>query len=91
MRLTLSLTTFLKIPHLRKKENKLRQAKIKNINELKEGWKDKPFHGKYPIRACNPGVNSSLTHHWLASPVLKPDTADFIIAAQNQSLPTRNF
>ena len=26
------------------------QVKIKNYNELKEGWKDKPLHGKYPIR-----------------------------------------
>ena len=25
------------------------QSKTKNINELKEGWKDKPLHGKYPI------------------------------------------
>ena len=29
------------------------QAKTKNINELKEGWKDKPLHGKYPLRAYN--------------------------------------
>ena len=27
------------------------QAKTENINELKEGWKDKPLHGKCPIRA----------------------------------------
>ena len=38
------------------------QAKIKNMNELKEGWKDKPLHGKYPIRASDPDVNFSLTH-----------------------------
>ena len=38
------------------------QAKSKTINELKEGWKDKPLHGKYPIRASDPNVNSSLTH-----------------------------
>ena len=38
------------------------QEKIKNINELKEGWKDKPLHDKYPIRASDPDVNSSLTH-----------------------------
>ena len=38
------------------------QVKTKNISELKEGWKDKPLHGKYPIRASDPDVNSSLTH-----------------------------
>ena len=37
------------------------QAKTKNINELKEGWKDKPLHGKYPICASDRDVNSSLT------------------------------
>ena len=67
------------------------QAKTKNINELKEGWKDKPLHGKYPIRASDPDVNSSLTHQWLASSGLKSETEGFIIVAQGQSLPTRNF
>ena len=43
------------------------QAKTKNINELKEGWKDKPLHGKYPIRASDPDGNFSVTHQWLAS------------------------
>ena len=38
------------------------QAKTKNINELKEGWKDKPLHGKYSIRASDPDINFSLTH-----------------------------
>ena len=38
------------------------QVKTKNISELKEGWKDKPLHGKYPIRASDPDINSSLTH-----------------------------
>ena len=37
-------------------------AKTKNINELKEGWNEKSLHGKYPICASDPDVNSSLTH-----------------------------
>ena len=57
------MTTFLKILHLLEKQNKLRhRKKIKNINELNEGWKDKPLHDKYPIRASDPDVNSPLTH-----------------------------
>ena len=67
------------------------QAKTKNINELKEGWKDKPLHCKYPIRASDPDINSSLTHQWLASSGLKSETEGFIIAVQDRSLPKRNF
>ena len=43
------------------------QEKTKNINELKQGRKDKLLHGKYLIRASDPDVNSSLTHQWLTS------------------------
>ena len=67
------------------------QAKTKKNNELKEGWKDKPVHGKYLLRASDPEVNYSLTHKWLASSGLKSEPKGFIIAAQEQSLPTRNF
>ena len=52
---------------------------------MKEGWKDKLLHGKYPICASDPRVNSSLTHQWLAF------ITDFIIVAQDRSLPKRNF
>ena len=55
MRLTLALTTLLKILYLLKKQGKLtHRGKTKNINDLKEGWKDKPLRGKYPIRASDP-------------------------------------
>ena len=63
------------------------QAKIKNINELK----DKPLHSKYPIRASDTDVNSSLTHHWLASLDMKAETEGFILASLDQSLSTKNF
>ena len=52
---------------------------------------DKAFHGKYPIRASEPDLNSSLTHQWIDLLGLKSETEGFIIAAQNQSVPTRNF
>ena len=92
MRLTLALTTFLKILHLLKKAKQIKtQAKTKSINKLKEGWKDKPLHGKYFIRAMDPDISSSLTHHWLTSSGLTSETEGFIIEAQDQNLPTRNF
>ena len=59
--------------------------------KLKEGLKDKPLYAKYPIRASDPDVSSSLTHQWLTFIGLQSETEGFIIAAQDQSLPTRNF
>ena len=73
------------------KLSKLRQAETKNVNELKDGWKDKPVHAKSPICASDTDVNSPLTHHWLFSLGLKSETEGFIIAAYDQSLPRRNF
>ena len=66
-------------------------AKTKNINELKEGWNEKPLHGKYPICASDPDVNSSLAHQWLALSGLKSESVGFMIESQDQSLPLRNF
>ena len=60
-------------------------------NNNKQGWKDKPLHGKYPIRASDLDINSSLTLQWLASSGLKSETEGFIITAQDQGFPTRYF
>ena len=38
-----------------------------------------------------PDASSLLTHHWLASSGLKSEIEGFIIAAQDQNLPARNF
>ena len=48
-------------------------VKTKNISDLNEGWKDKPLHDEYLIRASDPDVNSSLIHQWLASSFMRSE------------------
>ena len=57
------------------------QVKTENINEMKEGWKGKSLHRKYPIRDSNPDVSSSLIHLWLTLSGLNSETEGFIIEA----------
>lgn len=54
---------------MEKSEQMKTQGKTKNINKLKERWKDKPLH------ASDPDVNSSLTHQWLVLLGLKSERA----------------
>ena len=74
-----------------KAEQTKRQAKTKKNNELKEGWKDKLLHGKYPICASDSDVSFFLIYLQLASLGMQSETEEFIIAAQGQSFPTRNY
>ena len=50
------------------------KGKSKNIKDLKEGWGDKPLHGKYLIGASDSNRISSLTNQWLDSSDLKSET-----------------
>ena len=47
------------------------------------------LHGKYPQLVKQADVDHDKTHRWLKAPGLKAETEGFIIAAQDQSLPTR--
>ena len=69
------------------------KEKVKNahMKSLEENWKSKPLHGKYPERLSKADIDPNLTHQWLRGTGLKAETEGFIIAAQDQSLPTRNY
>ena len=58
---------------------------------MKKGWREKPLHGKYPLRTDHVDVDKATTHHWLSSSSLKDETEGFILAAQNQSISTRVY
>ena len=47
------------------------------------------LHRKYPQLVKQADVDHDKTHRWLKAPGLEAETEGFIIAAQDQSLPTR--
>ena len=68
-----------------------RIAKGKGKKAIDTAWKSKPLHGQYPLRSQKADVDLHDTHQWLRSAGLKAETEGFIVAAQHQSLFTRNF
>ena len=68
-----------------------KKAKQGYLDDMKKTWKEKPLHGRYPLRTENGNVDRTTTHQWLSSSSLKGETEGFILAAQDQSLVTRVY
>ena len=58
---------------------------------MKKGWREKPVHGKYPLRTDHADVDKATTHQWLSSSSLKGEAEGFIFAAQDQSISMRIY
>ena len=66
-----------------------KRAKNASLEDMKKGWREKPLHGKYPLRTDNADVDRATTHLWLSISSLKGETEGFILAAQDQSTSAR--
>lgn len=61
------------------------------LNDRREAWKKKALHGRYPAILDAQEVDSTWSNHYLKKGQLFPETEGFIIAIQDQVLPTRNY
>ena len=68
-----------------------RTAKQAALKNLRSRWQEKPLHGQFRKRISNNDVDEEKTLSWLKSSNLKAETEGFIIAAQDQSLKTKNY
>ena len=68
-----------------------KKAKQGYLDDMKKTWREKPLHGRYPLRTDNVDVDRTTTYQWLSSSSLKGETKDFILAAQDESLATRMY
>ena len=68
-----------------------KNVKLKGLKQLQERWHNKPLHGQFAARVNNADVDKKATYQWLISLGLKSETELFIIAAQDQSLFTKNY
>ena len=65
------------------------KAKHQGRQQLRSKWGSKALHGNYPQRVKQADVDQDKTHRWLKAAGLKAETESLIVAAQDQSLPTR--
>ena len=68
-----------------------RTAKEKGKRAINTAWNSKPLHGQYPLWSQTTDVDLHNIHQWLRRVGLKAEAEEFIVAAQDQSLFSRNF
>ena len=89
--LNIEITIGSELPCTLQAKNLKKRGKQEGLKKIKERWEGKPLHGQYPKRSKQAGVDQEKTHQWLRGMGLKAETEGFIMAAQDQSLFTRNY
>lgn len=59
--------------------------------ERKETWRKKALHGRHPTSMDSENVDKVWSNHYLKAGQLFPETEGYIIAIQDQVIPTRNY
>jgi hypothetical protein len=54
-------------------------------------WMEKPLHGRHPHEVSQEHVDNRASNYWLTSGQMFPETEGFLLAIQDQVIPTRNY
>ena len=75
-----------------KKAKKLKQKyKRDAIKVIKDRWKEKPMHGKFPKHLGKENIDKEQSFQWMKYSGLKGETEGLLAAAQDQALNTRYY
>lgn len=73
----------------------LRQQEVLGYHKTDEEkmriWMEKPLHGRHPNEVTQDYVDNAASNYWLTSGRMFPETEGFLLAIQDQVIPTRNY
>lgn len=68
-----------------------REDRSLTLAQKKDRWAQKPLHGRHFNIVNGPGISRQTSYLWLKRGELIPETEGFLLAIQDQVIPTRNY